>query len=513
MLIRRNNNLIYALGSLGCIIRNLPCFILFFPLLFIPACTKQDNEIIRFGLSARAITLDPRFATDATSYRINRLLYSQLVDFDNNFRPIPSLASWQLLDQKHYRFTLGDKGRTFHNGSTLTSKDVKATYDYILSAKNASPHRGSLAVIKAIKLIDEDTIDFILQKPDPLFPGRLGIGILPEALIASNHPFNRHAIGSGAMRFQNWSSDGALLLQRLLDEQLIRFITVPDPTVRILKLVRGELDLIQGDLSQEMMDWLGQQDQIVIKTARGNTFSYLGFNFHDPVTNQLTVRQAIAHAIDRQAIIHYVMGGVARIAGGIFSPEHWAGNKQLSGLKFDPNQSKYLLKELGYTKDKPLRITYKTSNNPLRIRLASIIQHQLKQVGIQVDIQSYDWGTFYGDIKSGRFQMYSLSWVGLKMPDIFRYIFHSTAVPPHGANRGRFSDTTVDQLIEEAENMPDLVVQGKLYQRLQTHLEAKLPYIPLWYEDNVLAIRKDIAGYTLNSSGNYDSLLTIEHLH
>ncbi|MCK5499142.1 MAG: ABC transporter substrate-binding protein, partial [Gammaproteobacteria bacterium] len=101
-------------------------------------------------------------------------------------------------------------------------------------------------------------------------------------------------------------------------------------------------------------------------------------------------------------------------------------------------------------------------------------------------------------------------WVGLKIPDIFRYAFHSTSIPPNGANRGRFKDAKVDAMIEEAENKQDLNEQAKLYQDLQTYLLEQLPYIPLWYEDNILVTSKDISGYALATDGNYDGLLTVK---
>ncbi len=485
-------------------------FYLLVALIFISACTQEDNHAIRFGLESAPVTLDPRFSTDATSYRITRLIYRSLVDFDDNFQFISDLANWDMLDSKQYRFTLGNTGRKFHHGEKLTADDVKATYDYVLENKNASPHRGSIEVIESITVIDEDTIGFNLKRPDPLFPGRLVIGILPASLIASDHPFNIEPIGSGPVELQEWSSDGDLLLKRQNDNQLLNFITVKDPTVRILKLLRDELDIIQGDIPREILSWLEKQDKSHIEKARGDTFTYMGFNMADPVTSQLPVRQAIAHAIDRAEIIEHMMGNTARLAGAMLPPEHWSGNAELSGVAFDPEEAKRLLKVAGFDENHPLEIVYKTSNNPFRVRLATIIQYQLKQVGIQVEVRSYDWGTFYGDIKAGRFQMYSLSWVGLKIPDIFRYVFHSTSLPPNGANRGRFKDAIADAMIEAAESKQDLTEQAKLYQDLQAYLHEQLPYIPLWYEDNILVTSKDISGYALASDGNYDGLLTVK---
>ena len=482
---------------------------LFFIFVISGCADQEQSEKIRFGLTTDPVTLDPRFATDAVSDRINRLLYSRLVDFDQNYQVIPVLASWKKITPKLYRFTLGDRNRVFHDGSKLTSEDVKESYESVLDSTTASPHRSSLNMIKRIETPDSETIDFHLNKSDPQFPGRLTLGIVPAHLLEKDHPFNKSPVGSGAMKFIAWPQSGDLLLERIRDRQIIEFITVKDPTVRVLKLIRGELDLFQGDIPQEMLGWLENQSEAKIIRGTGNTFSYLGFNMQDSVVGQLKVRQAIAYALDKEAIIKFVFKNTAREANAILSPEHWAGNQELSGYERDLDQAKKLLVELGYDKNNPLKITYKTSNNPFRIRLATVIQHQLKQVGIELAIQSYDWGTFYGDIKSGHFQMYSLSWVGLKLPDIFRYVFHSDSVPPEGANRGRYSNQQIDGLIEMAEAEPDQSQQAEYYRKIQALLLDQLPYVPLWYEDNVLVQRNNLEGYELAADGNYDGLLKV----
>jgi peptide/nickel transport system substrate-binding protein len=487
-------------------VKLIKLLILFCLLFLITACSDSNRTSIVTGLNAAPVTLDPRFATDASSYRITRLCYRSLIDFDEQFQVIPDLAHWEQIALDHYRFTLGDEGREFHNGTRLSASDVKATYDSVLNPDTISPHKSSIEMIESINVIDEDTLDFILTRPDPLFPGRLVIGILPEKLIVEKHDFNRSPVGSGAMKLYEWKDDSRLKLTRLKDNQLIEFVTLKDPTVRVLKLLRGEIDLIQGNLSPEIVSWLTERESIVVKRKQGDTFAYLGFNLEDPITENVFVRRAIAYAIDRDAIIKYVMRNSARKAGAIFSPKHWAGNSELTGYEFNTDKAKSLLKQAGYDLESPLQLSYKTSSDPFRLRLATIIQDQLKSVGINVDIRSYDWGTFYGDIKAGRFQMYSLSWVGLKMPDIFRYVFHSTSTPPNGANRGRFNDAQVDSLIETAELEPSLKKQAAYYRELQQILFDTLPAIPLWYEDNVVVMRKEIKNYELSTDGNFDSL-------
>ena len=475
--------------------------------LVLTGCAETERNSIAFGINTAPVTLDPRFATDAISYRVTRLIYKSLVDFDEQFKAVPDLAGWEQLSLNHYRFTLKNKNRVFHDGTRLTATDVKATYEFVLNPKNISPHKGSIEMIEAIEIIDDDTIDFKLTQADPLFPGRLVIGILPEKLILAKHDFNQKPVGSGPMQFLERKDESRLKLSRIKDNQVIEFITLKDATVRVLKLLRGEIDLVQDDLPPEIIKWLDEKESVVIKKKRGDTFAYIGFNLEDVETGNRLVRKAIAHAIDRDAIIKYVKGGAARKAGAILPAGHWAGRPDLAGVKYDPQESRSLLTQAGFDGINRLKLTYKTTSKPDSLRLATIIQEQLKTVGIKVDIRSYDWGTLYGDIKDGRFQMYSLAWVGLKMPDIFRYAFHSESIPPNGANRGRFIDAQVDSIIETAELEPSIEKQAAHYRELQQILFDALPAIPLWYEDNVLAIRKNVQGYVLSTDGNFDSLV------
>ncbi len=487
-------------------------------ILLFPDGKQEQQHSLRFGLSTAPITLDPRFATDAASSRINRLLYRALVDFDDNLRPVPDLATWEQLSPTHYRFHLGDSGRQFHNGTRLTAHDVKATYDFILDKKNASPHRGAFMrketadsdetrLIKQIEVQDADTVDFIIDKPDVLFPGRLGVGIVPAALIDSEHPLNKQPVGSGGFELVKWPVSSHLSLKRRKDGQLVEFLEIKDSFVRVLKLASGELDILQSNLPQELIASLTTRPEIKVSKVQGANFTYIGFNMQDAATGKFAVREAIAYAINREEIIQSVLGNAARLASSfVLPPTHWAGHPGLPGYSHNPDKARALLAQAGFTAENPLRLTYKTSTDQTRIRVATVIQQQLAAVGIEMNLRTYDWGTFYGDIKAGRFQMYSLTWVGIKMPDIFRYAFHSSTVPPNGANRGRLNNPKIDALIEKAEQAPTLEAQAVLYRELQVELFKVLPYVPLWYEEQVLATRQRVSGYTLAADGNYDGL-------
>lgn len=477
--------------------------------LLLAGCNDAPIADLHFALSSAPLTLNPQLSADAAAERIVRLIYRHLVDFDAHFRPRADLATWEIITPTRYRFTLGNDGRIFHDGSRLTARDVKATYDALRDPATASPYRNTLLNLRDIAVINPDQIDFILSRPDPWFPGRLTHGIVPARRIASGEDLSAQPIGSGAFSFLGRPDDGRLQLRRVADGLTIEFLEVKDPTVRVLKLLRGEADILQGDLAPELIRYLEHRPGVQLSRAQGNTFAYLGFNLRDPVTADLRIRRAIAAALDREQCRRYLLGGNARLASGMLPPEHWAGLPSQMALTHDPERARELLATAGYGPQRPLTLTYKTSNDPLRVRIATLLQRQLAQVGINLELRNYDWGTFYGDVRAGRFQMVSLSWVGIKTPEIFRYAFHSTSLPPDGANRGYYLSPRANTLIEAAENANSLTQAGTRYRELQELLLEDLPYIPLWYEDQIAIMRDAISGYNVATDGNYDALAKV----
>ena len=469
-------------------------------------CGEPDRSEIRMGLATAPLNLDPRHASDATSERINRLIYQRLVEFDREGRPVPGVADWQRLSPRHYRFRLNQRAGRFTGGAALQSADVVASYRYVLDPVNASPQRDAVSLIERIEALDGQRFDVFLKRADPLLPAYMTLSLLPADLIQTGHAFASQPVGSGPFRLIDGAQAASLLLERRADGQRFRLLEVKNPTVRALKLLRGEIDLLQNDLSPELLAYLKQENPGRSMATPGSNFTYLGFNLQDPALSDLRVRQAIAHAIDRRSIIGQVMRGAAREAESLFPPEHWAGHPDLSPYGFDPARSRSLLAAAGYTAQNPLRLVYKTSSDPFRIRLATIIQSQLNAVGIQVDLRSYDWGTFFGDIKAGNFQLYSLSWVGLRTPDIFRYIFASDSLPPAGANRGRYASDRLDHLLSQAEAAASLEQQAVYYRQIAEQLHRDLPYVPLWYEDQYAMPGPRVDGYALAPDGNYDGL-------
>jgi len=473
----------------------LKYFLLLCMLLLNTACQRDVSfQEIRFAIAQAPLNLDPRYATDAASERVNRLIYQQLVDFDSASKPAPSLASWATKNSKEYRFTLNKNRGQFHNQAVLTAADVVATYQSLSELKD-SPHTAEFSNISQIKALDNDTVSFILKKADTHFPAKLIIGILPKDSIAHGHDFSKDPIGSGPLKFVSWQNK--LILQRVKDKQIIMLQEVKDPTVRVLKLLRGEVDLLQGDLPPELVKYMQTKENIKVVTSVGTNFSYLGLNLQDPILKNIKVRQAIAYAIDRQAIIDKVMVKNSRIAGAILPPEHYAGNKDLLPYEYNPESSKKLLQEAGLKL--PLKLVYKTSTDAQRVRFATILQAQMAAAGIMLEIRSLDWGTFFEDVKQGNFQLFGLTWVGIKTPEIYAKAFQSNNVPPIGFNRGRYADAELDKFLIKED-----------WQATTARVHEQLPYIPLWYEGQFAAMDKNIKNFSPRPDGNWNDLATIE---
>ncbi len=464
---------------------------------------------LRMGLAQAPATLDPRFATDAASARVAGLLYRPLVELDEAGNPVPGLAGWSRVEPARYVFRLLPDVPPFSDGGPVTAADVKATYDALRAPGLGSPHRGALAMIDRVEVLDDGSVEFVLNRPDPLFPAFLHYGILPARLLAAGHDFDAAPVGNGAFTLLERWPDGGVSLRRRRDGMRLDLVEVKDPTVRALKLIGGELDLVQNDLPPELARYLAGREGLRLESRPGITFAYLGLNLEDPALADRRVREAIALALDRDSIVRYLFQGFASVGESILPAAHWAG-ATLPARRTDRERARQLLAEAGFAADSPLHLVYKTSADPFRLRLATAIQDQLAAVGVEVDVRSFDWGTFYGDVKAGRFQLYSLAWVGVHTPDILRTAFHSGSVPPVGANRGRYRSPGLDRLIEQAENADDLPRMAGHYREAQALLHDELPIIPLWHEHNVAVMRDAVRGYRLASDGNYGGLDGVE---
>lgn len=476
------------------------------------------------GIESNPVNLDPRLATDAYSARAIQILFNSLVGKDPQSNLIPELAEkWEVPDETSYLFYLR-KGIKFHDGSELTAKDVKYTFETILNPEFKSPKRGSYEKVKDIEVLDPYTIKFTLTEPFAPFLTNMVLGIVPQdAAEQLGRDFSQNPIGTGPYRFKAWFPDEKLEFEAFPDyfegkakiDQIIYKI-VPDDTVRFLELKKGTLDLVQNAVPPDVIPLVRKTKGLKILTEEGTNVAYIGFNLRDPILKEKKVRQAIAYAVNRDSIINYLLKGLAKPATGLLASSNWAYEPDVARYDYNKELAKKLLDEAGYPDpdgegpENRFSLIYKTSENQLRKRIGEALQHQLKEIGIQVTMRSYEWGTFFSDITKGNFQMYTLEWVGITEPDIFYYIFHSSNIPPKGANRGHYRNPELDKLVEEGRKILDLEKRKTIYSQVQKILAEDVPYVFLWHGTHVVVARDRVQGFVIYPAGDFTSLKSVE---
>jgi len=258
---------------------------------------------------------------------------------------------------------------------------------------------------------------------------------------------------------------------------------------------------------------LQREPNLEVLRGPGTVLAYLAFNLRDPILNDARVRQAVAYAVDRGPMIHYLLRDFARPAYSILPPESWAYDGDVPHYDHNPERARQLLEQAGYPAVNGVRfhLTMKTSTEESTRLLAAVLQQQLRDVGIVLDIRTFEFATFFSDVARGAYQLHSLRWIGgNEDPDIFEYVFHSNKFPPHGANRTYYANPRMDVLIDQARSQLDEKTRQQLYAQIQQILAEDLPYIDLWHQDNVMVHSKRVRKLTLNPAGNYDFLKTAE---
>jgi peptide/nickel transport system substrate-binding protein len=462
-------------------------------------------------------SLDPRVGTDSQAERIDPLIFDSLVQRNEHFGLDPDLAlRWEIPDPKTYIFHLRT-GVFFQDGRPLTSRDVKWTLDSVLNGTVVSIKAGAYKNIASVEAPDPVTLIIHLTQPDPALLWNLcnaGIGVVP---YGSGRDFWKHPIGSGPYRFVSQEIDKDVVLERSPNYwgqkphiAHIRFAVVPDTTTRALEVEKGSADVAVNALSPDMVDALKRRPNLVVDDGPGSEIVFIVFNLRAPYLKDVRVRRAIAMAINRPLIIHSLLRDQARAAESLLPPQHWAWTNNIDKYPYDPAAANALLDSAGYKRGADgvrFHIGMKTSTDETTRLTAVVAQQQLAQVGIALDLRSYEFATFYSDLTRGAFEMAPSRWIGgNEQPDIFRYAYSSGAFPPHGSNRGFYSNPALDALLADAAGTLDQEKQRADYVKVQQILARDLPTIDLWYLDTVIVHTRRLTNVHTSPSGDFDFL-------
>jgi peptide/nickel transport system substrate-binding protein len=503
-------------------------------LVFLAGCHRQrpDPGIVVFLIETSPTSLDPRVGNDAQSEHIDELLFDGLVERDASFRVRPGLAErWEEPDPLTLIFHLRPNVY-FADGRPLTSRDVLWTLNSMRDGTVVTAKGASYASVAKIEAPDAHTVVLHLKTPDNFLLTNLSSGAMGIVPYGSGRDFWRHPIGSGLFRFVSQEIDKEVVIERnpmswenssmphasgdspgagsLI--QRVRFAVVPDPITRALELRKGSADLESNSLLPDMLPVLARAKNLVIDSVGGTQVQYITFNTTDPILRDPRVRQAIACAINLPLILKTLQDGRAKPAISLLPPTHWAWTGEVERYNYDPARAQALLDQAGYPAKAGgmrLRLTLKTSTDEGTRQLAATLQQELAQVGIALDIRSYELATYIQDLNRGSFQIYALRWIGgNEQPDIFAYAFSTARIPPKGANRGRYRNPQLDALLDDASRATDEQRRRTDYVQAQQILARDLPAFDLWYKDSIVVHNRRIEGIEVSPSGSFRFLGT-----
>ncbi|HUJ58746.1 MAG TPA: ABC transporter substrate-binding protein [Kofleriaceae bacterium] len=487
--------------------------------------TPDDTLVVAIETPIR--TVDPRFAVSNYDSKLVRLVAPGLTTVDTpNAEPRLELAAAiDHVDPLTVDVTLRADAR-FSDGSAVTADDVARSYGSAIDDRCGSTSAKNLGErFQAIEPRGDKVVRFHLWKPLGTFVTDIDFGVISYHGVAPGACSPPRVIGAGPYVLRELTSFAAKLdanpyypTPPRLPHVEIRFVR--DASARILMLVGGSIDLLQNAARPDLIDDLAGRPRVHVEAAPSVILTYLMMNNDDPVLRDLRVREAIALALDRPAIIAAKFGGRAVLATGLLPPSHWAYEPDVPRWNHDPARARALLDQAGLPPDAGgvrLHLVYKTSADDFRVAVARVIAAQLAEVGIEIEIRPFEFATFFADIKRGNFQIATMQTAEITEPDYYFAYFNSSRIPdakdPDANNRWRYRSAEVDRLTEAGRRETDPAARKQIYSQVQRIVARDLPIIPLWHEDNVVLSNVDVQGYRIVPNARFSGLISATKSH
>jgi len=522
----------------------------------LPACSggggaRTEGQPFVVVLDTKPDTFDPLDGVDAASYRLQQIAYNALLRKNEKFEYVGDLASdYQLApDGRSVTFNLRD-GVTFHDGRPFSSADAKYTLEYLLKSnkkKAASfflpaqpkaagagapappPQQGGAApqapsYIEAVEAPDARTLVVRLRQPWPLLlPNLVAVPVIPEG---SGETQKQKPVGTGPFKYAS-HDEGQLTYDYTAFEnywqgapavKTLRMRTILDANTLQAELQSGRIDVAPGpsNLSPDVFKFMARDPSLKVDQFPGANIQYLGFNVEQPPLDNVKVRRAIAHAVDREGLVRDLLLGQARVAHSVLPEGSWAFDAG-QRYAYDPASAAQLLDEAGFRDpdgdgprmrfERPLVFKI-PAGNAATAQFVGVIQNSLKAVGVPASIETLDTNTLIPQLSQGQFEMTTLRWVGGNQDPVFLFdLFHSGEVPAPGRtnvrNRSRYRNPQLDQILAEALATTDRGKARELYARAQQLVSRDVPMLPLWYPDIMVISRKDVENVRLDPSGDF----------
>ena len=456
---------------------------------------------------------------------LSALLFSGLTRFDESGAIVPDLAErWETGDGgKSYLFHLRRTVR-WHDRTPFTSDDVVFTIEAVRAADfPGSPDVAELWRNVEVEQIDDYAVRFTLKEPFAPFLEYTTMGILPRHLYYEStgknmlaSPYNLRPVGTGPYRLTRISAEGVVMEPHVdyhgpapLLAQL-RFRFYPDYASALSALERGEVDGLPYLDPQDAVRLRASEKLAVYSAPDYLRYSVLFLNGSSPVFREKAVRQAVAHAINRERIVSVVMAGEAIPGGGPIPPGSWAFSDKAKRYEYDPKKAAALLEAAGWrdsdgdgVRDKDgvsLSFVILTNDNRRRVRAGELIVEDLRAVGFKADVQALAWADLLKEYMAPRTFLAAIAeqWMLTSDPDVYS-LWHSSQIGDGGFNFSGFAGERTDRLLEEARRTDDRARRAQLYAEFQELWAEEAPSVVLYYPKFNWAVSRSVKDVRLTA--------------
>ena len=494
------------------------------------ACRRAEKlpsgETIVLSSIGEPSYLNPLLATDSASGDINSFVFNGLTKYDKNLKITGDLAeSWEIRDGGLTIIFHLRKGVFWHDGKPFTSRDVLFTYQKLVAPNVLTPFSSDYKRIKSVEIPDNYTV--VVRYREPFAPAleSWGIGIIPEHIFSkgdfNKNPANRKPVGTGPYKFLRWDSGEKIVLvknenyfEKMGNISRIVYRIIPDSTVQFLELKKQAIDMMGLTPYQYKIEAKGKFFDRFYRKFDYPSFSYtyLGFNLKNPLFKDREVRQAIAYAIDKKAIIDAVLLGEGVPISAPYPPTSWAYNPNVRKYPYDPAKAESILEKTGWIdrdgdgvrekNGRKFSFTVLTNQgNKMREECATIIQDELRKVGIEMKIRILEWASFIHQyIDPRKFDAVILGWALSRDPDQYS-IWHSSEMRKGGYNFISYSNPEVDRLLVAGRRTFDVEKRKKIYFRIQKILAEDQPYCFLYVANSLPALHSRFQGVEVAPAG------------
>ena len=474
--------------------------------------------------------LIPNITSDGASHEVGNMVYDGLVKVDKDLNYVGAMAeSWQFsADCLELTWKLRP-GIKWHDGRPFTAEDVLFTYQTMINPKTPTAYKEDFLAVKHAEVVDPHTFRVSYAKPLAKAVQSWGMWMLPKHLLEKyvadgklkESPENSRPVGTGPYRFQEWKSGEKVVLVANHDYYAGRpylgrivYRVIPNQGTIFLELKAKGVDLASLTAIQYSRQTEYPAFRKAYKKYRypSSAYTYFGFNLKDPRFADRRVRQAFAHAINKQELIEGVLMGLAREATGPIRPGSWAYTDKVARYDYDPAKAKALLAEAGWKdtgdgvlrdKDgKPFSFTIRTNQgNEERKKVAELIQQRLGTIGVKTEIQVIEWASFIKEfIKKKRFETVVLGWGVGTDPDQYG-VWHSSQTGPDQLNQISYANPAVDRLLEEGRASCHQAERVKFYHQFQEILAEDQPLVFLYFRDALPVVSSRVQGVQPAASG------------